>query len=95
MQGIGYVGGLLEGVSMVAHQASGGKMDKYYVSCENLLFSVPLTIKHHSGSPITLGFVVNFNLRYVIHVNVKTLFSTIMLYHPGTIPFLLGTLIDK
>ena len=31
----------------------------------------------NSASPITIGFGVNFNLRYQIHVNVKTIFYTI------------------
>ena len=59
---IGNFGGLLEGISMVAHQTSGNKMD-------NIMFVrtciIVCSINHYtqSGSPITLGVVVNFILR--------------------------------
>ena len=41
---IGNFGGLLEGISMVTHRTSGNKIDNIMVA-----------IKHHSGSPITIG----------------------------------------
>ena len=52
---IGNVGGLLEGISMVAHRASGNKIDNIMVVREFIIFCV---IKHHSGSPITIGNLI-------------------------------------
>ena len=52
---IGNVGGLLEGISMVAHWASGNKIDSIMVVREFIIFCV---IKHHSGSPITIGNLI-------------------------------------
>ena len=52
---IGNVGGRLEGLSMVAHRASGNKIDNIMVVKEFIIFCV---IKHHSGSPITIGNLI-------------------------------------
>ena len=52
---IGNVGGLLEGLSMVAHQVSQNKIDNIMVVREFIIFCV---IKHHSGSPITIGNLI-------------------------------------
>ena len=52
---IGDVGGLLEGLSMVAHGASGNKMDNIMVVREFITFCV---IKHHSSSPMTIGNLI-------------------------------------
>ena len=52
---IGNVGGLLEGLSMVAHRASGNKIDNIMVARE---FIIVYVIKHHSGSPITMGNLI-------------------------------------
>ena len=49
---IGNTGGLLEDISMVAYRASGNKFDNIMVVREFIIFCV---IKHHSGSPITIG----------------------------------------
>ena len=48
---IGNVGGLLECLLMVDHRASGNKM----VVREFIILCV---IKHHSGSPITIGNLI-------------------------------------
>ena len=42
-------GGLLEGISMVVHRASGNKIDNIMVERE---FMIGCAIKHHSGSLI-------------------------------------------
>ena len=52
---IGNVGGLLEGLSMVAHRSSGNKMDNIMVVREFIIFFV---VKHHSGSQITKGNLI-------------------------------------
>ena len=49
---IGNFGGLLEGISMVAHRASETKIDNIMVVGE---FIISGAIKHHSSSPITIG----------------------------------------
>ena len=52
---IGKVGGLLEGLSMVAHRASGDKIENIMVVRELKMFCV---IKHHSGFPITIANLI-------------------------------------
>ena len=52
---IGNFGGLLEGISMVAHRASGNKIDNIMVVRS---FIILCAIKHHSGSPLTIGNVI-------------------------------------
>ena len=52
---IGNAGGLLESLSMVAHRASGNKFDNIMVV---RLFIILCVIKHHSGSPITIGNLI-------------------------------------
>ena len=52
---IGNVGGLLEGLSMVAHRASGNKIGNIIVV---RLFMIFCVIKHHSGAPITIGNLI-------------------------------------
>ena len=58
---------------------AGCALIKWRILClrERNVFYVPLIIKHHSVSLFTICFVVNFNLRYVLNVNVKTLFYKI------------------
>ena len=52
---IGNFGGLLERIPMVAHGASGNKIDNIMIVRElkNLC-----AIKYHSGSPITIGNLI-------------------------------------
>ena len=52
---IGKVGGILEGLSMVAHRASGNEIGNIMVVREFKMFCV---IKHHSGSPITIANLI-------------------------------------
>ena len=52
---IGNFGGLLEGISMVAQQASGNKINNIMVVRKFIIFSA---IKNHTGSPITIGNVL-------------------------------------
>ena len=52
---IGNFGGLLECISMVAHRASKHKSDNIMVVREFIILCV---IKHHSGSPITIGNLI-------------------------------------
>ena len=51
----GHVGGLLEGLSLVAHRASGHKIENIIVVRELKMFCV---IKHHFGSPITIDNLI-------------------------------------
>ena len=52
---IGNFGGLLEGISMVAHWTSGNKIDNIMVVREFIIFCA---IKPHPGSPITIGKLI-------------------------------------
>ena len=52
---IGNVGGLLESISMVAHRASGNKIDNIMGVRELIIFC---TIKNHSDSPITINNLI-------------------------------------
>ena len=52
---IGNVGGLLESISMVAHLASGNKIDNIMVVRELIIFC---SIKNHSDSPIAIGNLI-------------------------------------
>ena len=49
---IGNFGGLLECISMVAHQTFGNKIGNTMVV---RLFIIFCSLKHHSDSPITIG----------------------------------------
>ena len=54
-EAIGYVGGLLESISMVAHRASENTIDNIMVVRELIIFCI---IKNHSDSPITIGNLI-------------------------------------
>ena len=72
---IGNFGGLLEDISIVAHQACGNKIDNIPVV---RAFIIVYAIKHHSGSLITIG-----NIFWSISISDQSymLISNIILYY--------------